>query len=242
MSLNEAKRNDKANKKTDKSCAWSVTTNNPTPEDLENWKNAIHNHVWIKEVHGQMEVGEQGTPHIQGMLKTDSVRISQVKKAFPRAHIEFPTKGALALQRYCSKEDTRLATLPSQQQSVKVATQKDLQDTLSEVVLEDLYHFHKGIAIGYIHHVLYMNKGKKSFNKTIVEYGYDTPIPSYRVFEANAEYIDSVADTYIDIAVNKLIRAGYFGIETVICNNQVRNGVKKYLASILIRNASQTSP
>lgn len=64
------------------------------------------NNHWIMT--GQMEKGEEGTEHYQGMLKTPQVRFSAVKKLLPRAHIEL-AKNVVALAKYVSKQETRLA-------------------------------------------------------------------------------------------------------------------------------------
>jgi len=84
----------------DRATCWSITINNPTEEDTKyyppGWK-----------LDGQYEVGEEGTRHFQGILKTPQVRFSAVKRAFPRAHIEIARDRA-ALQRYVHKEDTRV--------------------------------------------------------------------------------------------------------------------------------------
>lgn len=85
---------------------WSITINNPTAQDTQcnvpGWK-----------LHGQYEEGEEGTRHFQGMLKTPQVRFAQVKKEFPRAHIEVArNKEALAL--YVNKKETRVATYEAQ--------------------------------------------------------------------------------------------------------------------------------
>lgn len=87
---------------------------------------------WVKKVMGQLEKGANGTPHIQGMLNTDHVRFSQVKKALPRAHIEVARKPT-ALAHYVQKEDTRLAPLPT----VRVATQADVQKECLSLALYD---------------------------------------------------------------------------------------------------------
>lgn len=86
---------------TDRATCWSVTINNPTEEEYSfvlpaKWK-----------LTGQLEKGEQGTVHYQGMLTTPQTRFSAVKKVFPRAHIEVARNKA-ALQKYVQKEDTRL--------------------------------------------------------------------------------------------------------------------------------------
>jgi len=87
---------------------WCVTINNPIDADEENIAFA-RQRGW--RVEGQKEVGKEGTPHYQLMLKTPQVRFSAVKKAFPRANIQVARNPA-ALEQYVHKEDTRVAALP----------------------------------------------------------------------------------------------------------------------------------
>jgi hypothetical protein len=82
---------------------WSVTINNPTAAEV----NVILPSGWT--LTGQYEVGEEGTKHFQGMLKTPQVRFSAVKKQFPRAHIEV-ARNQTALKQYVDKEETRVAS------------------------------------------------------------------------------------------------------------------------------------
>lgn len=88
---------------------WSITINNPTPADEEDIARARQK-GW--KVDGQLEKGENGTPHYQLMVSSGQVRFSAVKKAFPRAHIE-PARNVSALHQYVHKEDTKLADLAS---------------------------------------------------------------------------------------------------------------------------------
>jgi len=87
---------------------WSITINNPTKEDDVSIA-ALRRMPWFIEFKSQLEQGEEGTPHIQGMLRTSQQRFGTIKKALPRAHIEI-ARSAAALQAYVTKEDTRLAT------------------------------------------------------------------------------------------------------------------------------------
>jgi len=89
----------------ERATCWSITINNPTAEDM---KPSFPNDKWIMT--GQMEKGEEGTIHYQGMLTTPQVRFSQVKKVLPRAHIEV-AKNKTALGKYVSKTETRLAAV-----------------------------------------------------------------------------------------------------------------------------------
>lgn len=91
---------------------WSVTINNPTPQD-EEYISLARQRGW--KVDGQLEKGEQGTSHYQLILRTPQCRFSQVKKAFPRGHIEV-AKNPAALELYVHKTDTRVAALPQSQE------------------------------------------------------------------------------------------------------------------------------
>lgn len=86
----------------ERSTCWSITINNPTEDEYliplpVGWK-----------IEGQLEVGDSGTQHYQGMLRTPQVRFSAVKKIFPRAHIEV-ARNPIALKQYVHKEETRVA-------------------------------------------------------------------------------------------------------------------------------------
>lgn len=86
----------------ERASCWSVTINNPTDDELKCYAPG-----W--SLTGQFEQGEgTGTRHFQGMLKTPQVRFSQVKRAFPRAHIE-PARNQKALALYVNKSETRVA-------------------------------------------------------------------------------------------------------------------------------------
>lgn len=88
---------------------WSVTINNPTKSDDEYIALARQKSGW--QVLGQLEQGEQGTPHYQLMVTTPQVRFSALKKTFPRAHIEL-ARDRTALSKYVKKEESRVAGLP----------------------------------------------------------------------------------------------------------------------------------
>ena len=81
---------------------------------------------WVLE--GQIERGEEGTEHYQGMLHTPQVRFRAVKDMFPRAHIEV-ARNKRALQQYVHKSDTRIAELPTI--SSNIPTLFDYQNTVS---------------------------------------------------------------------------------------------------------------
>lgn len=86
----------------DRAAWWSITINNPTQAD----RDALKEHPsFVKMVKYQDEIGEEGTPHIQGAVNTAQVRFSAMKKWLPRAHIE-AARNKQALLNYVEKEET----------------------------------------------------------------------------------------------------------------------------------------
>lgn len=198
-----------------KSCCWSITINNPTEEDITQWS-CLKNEPWVREVSGQVEKGEGGTLHIQGMVKTLSVRFAQVKKALPRAHIE-AAKNPAALAKYVVKEDTRVASIPT----VRTATQADIQRAVYNFVIQDCYRWEEQ-AMG----------------------------QSFDVLQCDPEqlltkYTDTVRkywETYVDSAVRFLIVQGFYGVEFVMANPQVRTAFRKYIVEICYRFIHAPAP
>lgn len=192
-----------------KACCWSITINNPTDDDNIAWA-GLKDLKWVKEVKGQLEQGENGTPHIQGLLKTESVRFAQVKKALPRAHIE-PAKNVKALEKYVQKEDTRLGSIPT----AKVATQSDVQKGMLKLTLADFVKYN----------------ANKEINRDNL----------YEWLNHHAQVNRNYAECMFDASVRQLILAGYFGIEFVASNPQVRSAFKKYFVEIVIREYATRS-
>jgi len=186
-----------------KSCCWSITINNPTADDFQQWE-ALKGLHWVKQVSGQVEQGENETPHIQGCLKTQSVRFAQVKKALPRAHIE-AARSAAALERYVAKEATRVAPIPT----IKVATQSDLQNYCLTVTLCHCYKW-------------------KAIEDPLLTNDLD-------LIESCNYEIKKNWELLLDSAVEALIYQGYYGVEFVASNPQIRMAFKKYLPAILYR-------
>lgn len=186
----------------EKGVCWSITINNPTAEDFSQWDSLKGLH-WVREVTGQIEKGENGTPHIQGCLKTLSVRFSQVKKALPRAHIE-KARSQAALERYVAKADTRVSSLPR----TKVATQAEVQDYVLTIALRYCYDWKQADPL-------------------------DTN--ELDLIQSCRAQIKQNWETILDEAVEALIYQGYYGVEFVVSNPQIRMAFKKYLPAILYR-------
>lgn len=183
-----------------KGVCWSITINNPTADDFHQWE-SLKDQKWVRSVEGQIEKGDNETPHIQGMLRTQSVRFSQIKKALPRAHIE-KARSEAALAKYVAKEETRVSTIPK----TKVASQSDVQQALLDEVL--LYG-HQFFDWNGCYFLDFLN--------------------------TKGHLLQAEWENWTDRAVNRLIREGYYGVEFVMANPQVRAAFRKYFVAILYR-------
>lgn len=85
---------------------WSMTINNPTPDEIA-LSNKPSDPRWNTD--GQMERGESGTVHLQFRLHTHQCRGTEVKRMYPRAHIEL-CRDRFATKTYCHKEETRVVS------------------------------------------------------------------------------------------------------------------------------------
>lgn len=187
----------------EKSRNWSITINNPTDDDNAQWAQ-LKDYAWVKETQGQVERGEEGTLHIQGMVKTDPIRFAQIKKALPRAHIE-PAKNQFALVNYVNKPETRVAAISP----VKVATQSDVQSEILRAL---------------------MRSGFRYYEWTGDTQAYFLDFLRQKELEIRKDW-----EIWVDAAVSQLIIDGYYGVEFVMSNPQIRTAFRKYLPAILER-------
>lgn len=91
------------NTKTVSSRGWTITLNNYTPEEyikLETYATGKTKYIIGKEV------GENGTPHLQGYIYNKSaIRLETLKKICPRGHFEKARGTANDNYTYCSKDN-----------------------------------------------------------------------------------------------------------------------------------------
>lgn len=191
-----------------KASFWSITINNPTPADYEQLE-LIKSQEWFKRFEGQLEKGNQeGTLHIQAYIETKYGRfLEKIRAALPRAHVEVARKPQ-ALVQYVHKAETRVAAIPTQ--TTKVATQQDLQEEMySSLLYNGGYYFGARWIVS-------------------PEFFFDN-------LHKHKEDIRRLWEHILDDAVRKLIMDGYYGIEFVVSNNQVRTAFRKYLPEIIFR-------
>nr|QSX73338.1 replication-associated protein [Pigeon circovirus] len=89
---------------------WCFTLNNPTEEEiksLDTWLVSDFHYAIVGK-----EVGEQGTPHLQGFVHLkQKKRLTQLKQLLKRAHWEKARGSDDDNEKYCSKEGNVLLTL-----------------------------------------------------------------------------------------------------------------------------------
>lgn len=91
-------------KKSDSKMRNVCFTWNNHPDDYADQLTKLPAHTYI--VYG-VEVGDSGTPHIQGYVEfTESVRFSTLKKRLPKLHIEKRKGTAQQAADYCKKDNT----------------------------------------------------------------------------------------------------------------------------------------
>ncbi len=102
---------------------WMFTWNNYTEENIESIK-SIKNCGYIF----QPEIGEEGTPHLQGCLLFKSPRtFAQVKRLYPEIHLESIKYKKKAIE-YCKKQETKAGP-----RVTNMLEHEEIYDMLSEV-------------------------------------------------------------------------------------------------------------
>lgn len=134
-----------------KSRAYCFTLNNYTEDDIKNIQ------TFRCEYTFQEETGENGTPHLQGMLYfKNPISFKSIKTLLPRAHIEI-CKNKIASMQYCSKEDTRTGNLYTNMDFAKIGTKngtgtakkiiKHWTEKLPREMTSDEYHLFINLQI-----------------------------------------------------------------------------------------------
>lgn len=124
------------NTRVSKARAFVFTLNNHQLDEIDPIKKLNTDYQIIGD-----EVGESGTPHLQGYLHfSSSVSFKTIQKAIPRAHIEVAKGSASSNRTYCSKEKVlhEAGTIPTQGKRTDIdAVKEQLADTglMRDVVL-----------------------------------------------------------------------------------------------------------
>lgn len=195
---------------------WSVTINNPQPSDFEDMAVA-RQRGW--KVDGQQEVGKEGTPHLQLMVRTPQVRFSAVKKMFPRGHIE-AARNQPALANYVTKAETRVAQLP---------TGSDMYPSLSKYWYLLAVKLNNGNA-----HWTNSDKMALLHPEQITEENGYIPRRAYMYSATLDRIVDRDPLKNLDNWTEELIAEGYV-VESLAMNPAVRSAWRKWWRAIVFR-------
>jgi len=136
-----------------RSRGWCLTINNP-PTGIEFTLEFNFHELGAKYAVYQLEVGEAGTPHIQAYFYWSTLKaFSQIKEAFPSAHIE-PQRGtAQENKTYCTKDEGRLEGPWEFGEVPQAGKRNDLEDIQRKldvgVPLSDISKEHFGSFVRY---------------------------------------------------------------------------------------------
>lgn len=220
----------------DRARAWMITINNPSDQEKLEWSRLTEVHPWIRSVEGQVEQGQNGTPHIQGLLKTETVRFAQVKRALPRAHIE-AVRNLPAATRYVHKTESRIATLDSA--VATKAPQEVLQRSLTELVATHLAT-HRLERNERTNQWMPVEDGMNPAlppNPRPVEFMWALQQPPVRPYLLQK----GVAERFLDDAVGALLRQGRRDIAFAMSNQQNRNAYLRYFPDWVYRDVHDHS-
>lgn len=138
--------------------SWCYTLNNPTEEEINSLKaldpEKVACHVFAHEV------GEQGTPHLQGYLRFKKpCRLSWWKNQLPRVHVEARRGTEQQAWDYCIKDGNVLFTLGQPLQGQAYPTVAAERDAVIEEIeaghsFADIRSRHKGFFFDRVGRVL----------------------------------------------------------------------------------------
>lgn len=137
---------------TTKGRAWTFTLNNYTKDEINKITVEIKNDTYVVFGH---EVGESGTPHLQGYIHFKNARsFRSVKKLIgERSHIEIARGSADENFRYCTKEDKdgyyEAGERPAQGKRVDI--DEFVKDIEKGVDVNDLWEKHPACMLKYRH-------------------------------------------------------------------------------------------
>lgn len=142
--------------------SFVFTVNNYTDDDINIIQGSIDNFSYL--IYGK-EVGESGTPHIQGYGELNKKKtLNALKKIFPRAHIEKRRGTAKQASDYCCKDDKEPFIYGEISQQGK---RTDL-DNVADAIIKDNKKV-KDVAMDYPVQYIKFHKGIEKLRNLVIE-------------------------------------------------------------------------
>lgn len=158
---------------TQRSRTWCFTLNNYTPEEEEGCR-LIET---VYTIFGK-EVGEKGTPHLQGYLSFKNKKsLAQLKKLLPRAHLAQAKADAIKNQVYCSKEGDvyEKGTPPATQEEKGERGKAAMREIIKRARENDEAWLEENHPAEYYHHLATFRSHKKPKTEVMSYDNEDTP-------------------------------------------------------------------
>lgn len=120
---------------------WNFTWNNYTNDDIDTLKKYFDEDKYIIG----KEVGENGTPHLQGCVSFKNARtFNSLKIKFPKCHWEI-TKNKFKIENYCKKENNFITNIGKSLNELyddyMIATYKDIKWRSWQMEIFDIINF-----------------------------------------------------------------------------------------------------
>lgn len=133
---------------------WCFTLNNPLPEDIDALRTSVTaQKPGVRAMVFQREIGEHGTPHLQGYFqlwdRQYRLGVKNMGDVFHRMHLEVRQGTHEQAYAYCTKEDTRVSGSAPYEFGQFLSIQGKRTD-ISEVItaIESCHDFRDVIRLG----------------------------------------------------------------------------------------------
>lgn len=197
--------------------AWCFTINNPTDDDKKHTAELAEAASYYVE---GKEVGESGTPHLQGYVEFKKQKsLSAMKKALPRAHLEKRRGTAKEAADYCKKDGDFIerGVISNQGKRVdliEIADRVTNGASVDEIVQENPHAFHcYGRTLERIELIRLRRSFRTWMTKCVWYWGPTGTGKSHKAFEGYSP------ETHYVWTDDKGWWDGYVGQATVIMND-----------------------
>lgn len=110
---------------------WIFTLNNWTDQELSQCLNVFNKKNWLYII--GKEIGEQGTPHLQGYVEhKNQIRRSVLVKILPRAYIHTAQGDIKSNYKYCSKTEDFITNISELEDDISLAERKYNQQMIED--------------------------------------------------------------------------------------------------------------